>query len=274
MKFKIIVAFFFSAILLLLTSLSVKGQDIYGTSSNRGQDKKQDVMEKIGMKKDEIKERIALNKEDLLEKLEMKRKEASESHKLKREALRLRLQSIKDERRRLLTEKISTKAAEINTRRTNRWMEILNKLSAILQRLIDKVNAAKSQGKDTAAAEAAIATAEAKIALAEDAVASQAGKVYVANVTTDATLNNNVGSLISGLQSDLQAVHRLIIEAKQAVMNVVREMARAHIVPLKVGQPGSLTPTSSATASPSLTATPSATVAPTATSTPTATPTP
>ncbi len=267
MKSKTAFTFIFLTFLLFLVPT------VRAEAQNTDQEtRKAEMMLKVQEKQTALRERIASKQADLMEKLDMKRKEASESFKLKHDAFKLRIEAIRDEKKKMLTERISSRSAQINIRRTNHWTEVLNKLSGILQRLEDKVNAAKTAGKDTGSAEAAIASAEAKIAEAQEAVLAQAGNVYTASITSDATLNSTVGTMVKQLQSDLQSVHKLVIEAKQAVMNVVREMARAHLVPLKVGQPGALTPTVSATGSPTLTATPSATIEPT--EEPSATPTP
>lgn len=137
-----------------------------------------------------------------------------------------RFQQVRDEKKRLLAQRIEEKLAMLNKRRTDAMAQTLAKLERVLAQIEKKATSAKADGKDTKALEAAIQTAQGAIATAKNAVSSQAAKTYLAKPGTDATLSSNVGSVVSQLRRDLRDVHKLVVDTKQAVQNTVRELAR------------------------------------------------
>lgn len=138
----------------------------------------------------------------------------------KRNEFKEHLQTIKDQRKKLLVERIDTKIAQVNKKSTDKFLAVLTKLQALL----DKINKASSNAKvlaDIQAARAAIDTAKA-------AVSAQAEKIYTAQVTDETVLKINVGTTVSQFRQDLVAVHKLVLDAKQAVqkLNTDRELIK------------------------------------------------
>lgn len=152
--------------------------------------------------------------------------EKRETMKEKREEFKQKLQTIRDEKKKAVVERIDSKLSLVNERRTNRMSEHLERLSSILTKIKERAEVAKSSGKDTNAVDAAIASAEASLANAQSAVATQAAKEYVIIIDSETTLKNSVGKTTSQLQSDLQTVHKAVVDAKQAVQRAVRELAK------------------------------------------------
>ncbi len=273
MSLKIKTSLFISFVLLFTYALAVKAEDSAGegnstagktssvhptTVTNEGsnisptayvpREKYKDPRKKPNLngllvdERKKMQEKLEQEKMKFREVMDLRRKEASQSFELKREEFKQKLQLIKDERKKTITERINNRLSEINKNRTNRMMDSLSRLSEILGKLSNKVSEAKANGKDTSAAEAAIVQANNAISAAQNAVSNQAGKVYIAQITTEANLRTSVGQSISQIENDLKTVHKLILDAKQAVMNVVREMAKLGIVPLKVGEHVSVSP--------------------------------
>ncbi|MDP3726865.1 MAG: hypothetical protein Q8Q96_00950 [bacterium] len=151
------------------------------------------------------------------------RKDAAQQ---KREEFKTRLQTIRDEKKKAAVERIDTKIANMNEVQTVRFTTVLTKLQSILDRVSQKVKAAEANGKDTALADAAIADAQAAIDKAKAAVSAQAAKTYIIQISDEAALRNSVGATTSQFKKDLRDVHKLIIDAKQAVQNTVRELAK------------------------------------------------
>lgn len=137
----------------------------------------------------------------LRETVKIKREEAQVAIKTKREEFKAKLETIKDEKKKMAVERIDTKLAAVNTKHTDRFTEILEKLQMIL----DKVT-----NQDTTAAQKTIDDAS-------KAVEEQAAKTYNTAITTEARLRTNVGAVTSKLRKDLMTTHKLVVAAKQAV---------------------------------------------------------
>ncbi len=165
-------------------------------------------------------------REDMQATITMERKEAKEKFKALRETFKKRLAELKDEKRKMLVARIDEKMTAINKRRTDHMASVLEKLNEILKRIEDKANAAKGQGVDTATVDAAIQSAHDAIATASNAVTAQAGKDYVITIGDETGIKNAVGQAMSGLQNDLRNTHKLVVDAKQAVMKAARELAK------------------------------------------------
>ena len=179
-----------------------------------------------GRIKSGLKETIAKTREDFKMMLEERRKEASESFKQKREEFKQKLQTLRDEKKKMLVERINNKLEEVNKRRTDHMMAVLDKLESLLDRLSQKVEEAKSAGKDTSGVELAIEAAQTKIDEARAAVITQAGEEYILEIGEESELRSRVGQTVSEFQEDLRDVHKLVVDAKQAVMNAVKEAAK------------------------------------------------
>lgn len=129
-----------------------------------------------------------------------------------REEFKIRLQAIKDAKKKLLVERIDARIEEVNTKTLDRFTDVLNKLQTFVDR-IGTPSAGPVVLADIAAAQKAIDTARA-------AVDIQAAKIYTINITDDTTLKVNVGKIVSQFRKDLVTVHKLVVNAKQAVQKL------------------------------------------------------
>lgn len=155
-----------------------------------------------------------------------KRTEFIEMMKAKREEFNKRLQTIGDEGKRMLVERIDTKMGRVNQSVTNRFSIVLDKLQSILNRFIGKAQDAKAKGIDTSAVDSAIESAQIALGNAKTLAASQAANLYVVDIASQSALRVSVGSVVSQLRSDLRDVHKAMVDAKQAVQKVVMEFAK------------------------------------------------
>lgn len=183
------------------------------------------------------------------EELKEKREAAKEAFKEEREQFKEKLESLRDERKKSIVERVDERMSRVNEHRTDQMTKHLEKMNSILERVVSRTAEAAAVGKDTSSVDSAIAEAQAVIGAAQDAVAAQAGKDYVIEITSEDGLKNVVGSAMSSLQSDLRSVHGLIVEARKKVSAAIQ--ALAHIL----GK-GGLAPTGGATPSATLTPTP------------------
>lgn len=136
------------------------------------------------------------------------------------------IRTIKDTRKQMLTERITDKIATSNARLTNKMDKALDHLTDILDRVKARAAGFKVQGKDTTALDQAISAAEAAIAAAQAAVDTQSSKEYTATIVDEPTLRNTIGQMVSGFRLDIQAVHKLLVDAKQAVQKAIMEAAK------------------------------------------------
>lgn len=141
--------------------------------------------------------------------VQIKSEETKQTLKLKRDEFKAGIQTIKDQRKKLLVERIDTKIAELNKKSTDGFSEVL----AGLQTFIDKI----SQSTNDEKVLADIKVAQTAIDTAVVAVASQSAKTYTIQITTEQNLRINVGTTMSQFRQDLMATHKLVVDAKQAV---------------------------------------------------------
>lgn len=144
----------------------------------------------------------------------------------KKEEFKQRLQIIRDERKKAMLERIDEKISMMNNTSTARFSAVLEKLTIILNRIIDKGQVAKAKGVDTSMLDQAIVAGKTAIETAKAAVATQAAKAYSIDIVSETTLKATVGSTVSAFRKDLRDVHKIVIDAKQAVMKAEMELAK------------------------------------------------
>lgn len=125
---------------------------------------------------------------------------------------RERLQIIKDARKKVIVQKIYDDIAAKNKRHTDKFNEVLARLQAFL----DKISADVKDSKTLTD----IKAAQAKIDAAKEAIATQAAKEYIIEIIDEETLRKKVGSIIIQFRIDLMQVHKLVIDARQAVQTL------------------------------------------------------
>lgn len=196
--------------------LQEKRQERLEAAKDRVQEKKEALVDKkAGEAKAEtrqtIKEEIASKREAMREKMVQRR-----------DALKAKLDAFKDKQKAEVASRISENLNKINKNRTDHFSKFLEKARAVLTKLNDRVAKAKSDGKDTTAAQAAIDKAKNALATAESAVATQAGNDYTLAVTNETKVKSEAKVTRDGLHTNLQAVRKQVIDAKQAIANAIR----------------------------------------------------
>ncbi len=159
--------------------------------------------------------------------VEAKRTEAVEKFKQKRDEFTAKVAAIKDAKKKALAEKIDGKITQINTNRTEEMSKYIEKMKDLLGKIQAKSDELKSTGTDTTAVEAAIKAAQTAIDKAAAAVTAQAGKQYVAALTSETALKSNFGSVAKQLEMDLKTVRQLLIDAQKAIANAAKVLGQA-----------------------------------------------
>lgn len=214
---------FFVLFLLVATPFSLLAQDQVTPSSRR-----------------EPKATVSAEREktlrDWMETVKERRKEASKAAEVKREEFRRKVAEIKDQRKKFLVEKLGEKVNQINTRRTEHFLKILERLSKIAEKVDKRIEAMKAEGRDTTSAEKATAAAKDSIEKTRKAVVDQAAKVYTLTITEEKSLRTDVGKTVNSLQQDLKKVAEMVRDA-------LKKTQQAFVATKEGGQSGE--PTSS-----------------------------
>jgi Tfp pilus assembly protein PilN len=139
-----------------------------------------------------------------------------------REALKERLQIVKDERKRAIAENIDKRISEVNQKWVAHWSRTLDRLSAILDKI--ETRAQSSGAADTDAFYLALAGAREAIDNAQVAVTTQEGKTYEIVFTDEAILGQAIRSTIADFHNDLKLTQAAVKEAKDATVMVLRHL--------------------------------------------------
>jgi hypothetical protein len=146
--------------------------------------------------KQQIKDAIQIRKTDLKEIVASREAE-----------FRGKLQTIKDQKKKALTERINTKLIGVNTRYTDHFTQTLSNLQAVLDKMSTDVNK-----------NAAISA----IDVAKLMVENQATKIYTINIAGEETLRKDAGATVNQLRQDLISTYKAIVNAKQAVQRLMQ----------------------------------------------------
>lgn len=164
-------------------------------------------------------------KKEVKESIEENREEAKAKFETRRTAFQAKLATIKDTKKRLAADRINTNLSKINEKRTDKMVEALTRLNEYLTKLENKT-ASYNEDLNTASADAALVLAQGALTKAETAIATQAGKEYIATITDEATLGKTVSATFKSLQTDLQATYKTIADAKAALVKAAREVKK------------------------------------------------
>ncbi len=126
-----------------------------------------------------------------------------------------RIAAIQDKVKQQLAERLATQFNQINQVWTQHFSQMLDRYTAILQKIQDRATAAASAGKDVTATNAAIQAAQAAITSARAAVAAQAAKTYTLDlsatstpVTAATSTPEGQGQIMQGLKDAFQTLRQ------------------------------------------------------------------
>lgn len=241
MKLKIAVVLILTSGLLFFGSSLVKSEDeIVLTATGNVENKRQNIRENVKVtlqaeretkkaEMEKIKEEIKLKREAFKEMLQTEKEERKtkieemrENFKKKREDFKERIKTIKDERKKQLTEKIDNRMSTVNKNQTDRMLNALERLTEHVNKLEERLVLSKANGVDVSEVEILIATAKNSISTALVAVEEQASKDYVFTIVDEKNLGQSVKSSFDSLSQDLKAVQKLLVKAKEDVVNTYK----------------------------------------------------
>jgi len=131
----------------------------------------------------------------------------------KRAEFTAKLQTIKDQNKKAIVERIDTRLTQINTNQTEKYTQVIGQL----QTFLDKMSiTASGTAKMTE-----ITTAQNAIDTAKAAVSAQAEKAYTMAITDDTALKLNAGTIVDQFRQDINSVYGLVLNAKQTIHNLI-----------------------------------------------------
>ena len=177
--------------------------------------------------REEIQRLIEQNRIEVRNQIQNKREEMKTQIEALKEQLRERMRARISERKQKIVERIYERVNALNERLTNHYLDVLDHLEKVLERIESRMVKAKLNGRDVSQVEAAIEKARQAIAAAREAVKVQAEKVYQPpEITTEENLRLDVGKLRQQLHDDLKAVEKLVKDARDAVRQAAVALAQ------------------------------------------------
>jgi hypothetical protein len=198
------------AIFLIATVISAQN-----TTTGRTEKERQEVQVRNEEATSSIQERL----KNAREFLEQKRLEIQNKIQAQKEILAKRLAKISEQKRKIV-ERIYDRINNLNKRITDHYLDVLEKLAKILEKIESRIAKFKSQGAETSEVEKCVQNAKLKIEKAKETVLVQAQKVYSApQITTEKNLKLNVGVIRKKFYNDLKLVEKSVKDARSAVQN-------------------------------------------------------
>ncbi|MBI2338465.1 hypothetical protein HYU95_04765 [Candidatus Daviesbacteria bacterium] len=176
------------------------------------------VKKRLSQEEDNPKRIKIIQKEKIEDRVETIREKLAS----KTAVLKAKLETFKDKKKAEAASRLNTNLNMINQNQTAKMQRHLNTMSGILGRLEERVNKTNADIKDPVAAKAAITSARAVIATASAAVSVQAQKDYTIQVTSEGRIKSDAKLQRDKLHTDLQALRKTVINAKQTVSNTIR----------------------------------------------------
>ncbi|QQS43296.1 hypothetical protein IPM65_03985 [Candidatus Roizmanbacteria bacterium] len=115
--------------------------------------------------------------------------------------------------------------AEMNERITGKLAEHLDRISEIIDRIEEK--AGELEG-DTQAVDDAITVARAAVETSQEAVAEQAGKEYIIELSDESNVKDDVQKVVTQFRTDIKATVETVREARQKTVDAARALGQAH----------------------------------------------
>jgi len=174
------------------------------------------------IRKEAVQQRIETKREIAQTRIENIREKMASREAL----LKSKLDGFRDRKKATAAARINTNLNNINAKQTEMMQKHLDVMTAILNKLENRVNEGKPDIKDSTAAKTAIANARSAISSASAAVTAQSQNDYTIQVTTESKVRLDALSQREQLYKDIMALRKLIIETKRSVINAIR-VARA-----------------------------------------------
>ncbi|OGK30929.1 hypothetical protein A3F29_02985 [Candidatus Roizmanbacteria bacterium RIFCSPHIGHO2_12_FULL_33_9] len=149
--------------------------------------------------------------------IQEKRLEDKEQFALQRVEFKSRVSEIRDKNKRAIVERIDNKITTLNKKHTDRFANLLEKLSSILDRIELKTAELDENDIEVSSVNVLVQIARDAIEVAQTEVEEQAGKDYVFEIGDESTLGQVISSAFSEFRKDMKTLLDSVKVAKEAV---------------------------------------------------------
>lgn len=150
----------------------------------------------------------------------------------RKEEFEAKLAEFKDETKKQKVEYIQTHFDDLNIKLTDRATETIMKISELLDRVIEKTQDEKINGKDTTKVDSAIVATQMAITEAQSLISSQLSKTYVMSVSAETNVRADALSIKHALASDMKTLHESVVAVRKALNIAIRELAKVRGEPI------------------------------------------
>ncbi|PJE76214.1 hypothetical protein COV04_00470 [Candidatus Uhrbacteria bacterium CG10_big_fil_rev_8_21_14_0_10_48_11] len=203
--------------------MSAKGNgDTVSVNSKQAID---EVRKELRQKIEERHQAFVAAREELMMHIQEARQEIAKRLVEKRNELKAKLVEIKDQQKQQAVERINANIDTVNARAVDHFTAVLNTLTGIIERLQSRTDKVAATGSDVSSVTEAIQAARATVTKTQNAIATQAAKVYPLSITDEANLGGDVRSTRDILHTDLSVVHTALISVRDSIRSALTALA-------------------------------------------------
>lgn len=220
--------------------LNLNGDNQLNPLMEQNKERRGEFKDEVGVIKDDLKanrEQYRIELEQMIQsikekrqtfKIEMQnsREEAKTKMTEMKKGLKEQLVNIKDENKKMSTEKIVDLIQELNVKITDNLSDKVDQIENVLVSVESRISKAKDRGIDVSSLTSKVETAKEAITKAREAIKTQADKVYEIKITNETTLKTEMKTLRDTFSKDIKALHQIVKDAHVAVKNVAVSLAQ------------------------------------------------
>ncbi len=152
---------------------------------------------------------------------------ASSSARTSREQeFNTKLQTLKDEKKKAVLANLENILQDRGQKWCTHWSEVTARMDNLVARVISRRDKVKAAGKDTTAADSAIASAQSAISAAKIAGTAQCAKTYTIQITNgDTGIGQDVKTAVQAFSTDIKSVISTMETARQAIGKAIAALA-------------------------------------------------
>lgn len=190
---------------------------------------RENLKNEIETKREEFKnkvESIKENRELFKKEIETKREEVKIKIEGMKATFKEGLNKIKDEAKKISTEKIANTVELLNTKFTNKFLERIDQIENVMVSIESRISKAENRGVDVANTRIELEKAKTAISEARTAISLQSSKVYEINITTEATLKAEMKRVRNLFVVDIKALNEKVKAVHASVRNIATTLAK------------------------------------------------
>ena len=231
-----------AVLLLSATVVLAKGEPEDNTRKGTNVSRENQLDARRGMIASTTQKKVEKIKETARERMEDAREKTQERMETQRKKTEQRVADIKDKVKQETAQRLAKQFENINATWTDHFMQQLERYSVIVQKIQDRADIARTNGREVTATTAAIQSAKDVIEVAQTAVTAQAAKTYTLDTSTivltvATTTSSGQEKLIKSLRTAFQGLHTTLFkdlfalrdgpmkDVRKAVQNAIQTLS-------------------------------------------------